>query len=496
MLNLISDPWIPVYRREGRDVVVVRPAQIADLDVQDFAWPRPDLNLACHELLIGLTYLACPPKNEDARLSPPDQDAFQDALAPLAPAFNLLGDGPRFLQDIEPLDGDRKPPDMLFIDSSGVTKDTLKKNVDLMVRRDRYENLPLPLAAMALYTLQAFAPSGGGGNRTSIRGGGPMVTLVRPAGQGLWPLIWANVPRGKAHDYDELENALPWMRPTVTSENDEPVVPKADPDHDPEAEMFFGQPRRLQLLTTDDGNTVTGVIQRKHGANYEQWIHYLSPYYEDKDGQQRPVHPKPGSFGYRDWRGIILQSDKRKRPENLERYLDSEGAPRVDLIVAGWAMENAKPRDFLWSEQPVFPLSQDAEFSTKVMVEAAEQASFALALCVSEGMAEHKTTAGTANAAKQAFFNQTQSTFEDQVAKLSGGAPADPESWLDKLRQVALSIFDEYVLPGLFEMQETRRSNAISARKSLVGTFRGYGSRGKKIYQVLDIQLPPEPLKK
>ena len=494
MLNLISDPWIPVHRREGRDDVVC-PGQIADLDIQDFAWPRPDLNLACHELLIGLTYLAYPPEDEDAQLSPPDQDAFQDALAPLAPAFNLLGDGPRFLQDIDSLDGEEKPPDMLFIDSAGAT--TVKKNADLMVRRGRYEALPLPLAAMALYTLQAFAPSGGKGNRTSMRGGGPMVTLIRPKGQGqegLWPLIWANVPCGAAHGYDELENVLPWMRPTVTSEKGEPVVPEDDLN----PEMFFGQPRRLRLST--DGTAVTGVIQRPYGTNYAQWKHYLSPYYEDSKQELLPVHPKPGPFGYRNWRGIILQSDKRKRPENLEQYRAHLGpdAPRIDLIVAGWAMDNMKPQDFLWSEQPVFPLSEDAEASTIAMIEAAEQTSLALAFNVHMGMSgsEAKSTTGAANAAKQAFFNRTQTVFENQVSNLSGGASADPDGWLKELRKVALKIFDEHVLPGLSEMQETRRANAVNARKSLAGVFRGYGKWGKKIHQVLDIELPPEPSKR
>ncbi len=177
MLNLIADPWIPVRRSAG--LAVVRPDQIVDPCILGFAWPRPDLNLACHELMIGLTYLACPPDpEEDVSGTPPDHATLKDGLARLAPAFELLGDGPRFLQDFEPLHDEPNPPDMLFIDSAGAN--TSKKNADLMVKRNRYGALPLPIAAMALYTLQAFAPSGGSGNRTSMRGGGPMVTLVRP----------------------------------------------------------------------------------------------------------------------------------------------------------------------------------------------------------------------------------------------------------------------------------------------------------------------------
>ena len=170
MLNLISDPWIPVLRRSGRDII--RPDQIAEADVLRPDWPRPDLNLACYELLIGLVYLAHLPKGIDDRANPPSAAALRRAMEPLAPAFNLLGDGSRFLQDLEPLESEGSPPDMLFIDSAGAS--AAKQNADVMVRRGRDETLSLPLAAMALYTMQAFAPAGSAGNRTSLRGGGPM----------------------------------------------------------------------------------------------------------------------------------------------------------------------------------------------------------------------------------------------------------------------------------------------------------------------------------
>ena len=493
MLNLVSDPWLPVYHRNG--TTVVRPDQIADPDVLGLAWPRADLNLACHELLIGLVYLACPPENEDARRKPPDQAILRAALAPLTPAFDLLGDGPRFLQDFEPLVGEPKPPDMLFIDSAGDS--TAKKNADLMVKRGRYEALALPLAAMALFALQAFAPAGGAGNRTSMRGGGPLVTLVRPRGEGLWPLIWANVPYGAALRPDEFTR-LPWMRPTVTSKEGQVVVPDSDPADAPPPEMFFGQPRRLRLVA--DGNAVTGVIQRPYGTKYARWVHDLSPYYLDAKGQRLPLHPRPGPFGYRNWRGVILQSDKRFRPANLDRYLKwyttVPGAPRVDLIVAGWAMDNMKPLDFLWSEQPVFPLTPDAEHASIAMIEAAEQAGFALAICIREGLGGTETDAGAADAARQAFFDQTQQPFVERVAALSNHVSPDPEGWLAEVRSAAMALFDERVLPGLSEMQETRRTRAVAARKMLLGAFNGYGGHAKKIYQALELELPAKPRRK
>ena len=474
-LNLISDPWVPVIRKEKAEII--RPDQIAEPDVERLDWPRADLNLACMELLIGLVYLAHPCTDRDA---PPDAATLRAALAVLAPAFNLLGDGPRFLQDIEPLEGEPNPPDMLFIDSAGSS--TAKKNADLMVRRGRYKGLPLPLAAMALYTLQAFAPSGGAGNRTSMRGGGPMVTLVRPDKDGLWPLIWANVPHGEPLPATQLHQ-LPWMRKTMSSKPKGVVrVPEEGSQSPPAPEVFFGQPRRLRLVEND--GVITGVIQKPYGNNYQQWVHPLSPYYKDNKGQKLPVHPKPGTFGYRNWRGVLLQSEDRLKPQTLTTYLNDMDAPKCSLILAGWAMDNMKPLDFIWSQQPVFALSRDAEYAAVDMVVAAEAAGFALKVCVSDGA--DGTRAG---AALEGFFSTTQAPFENLLAKMAADGKARHEEWLKALRKAAMTQFDSTVLPGLPDLAESKRETAVKARSRLLAAFNGFGPLGKKIFNPLGLAV-------
>ena len=472
MLNLINDPWIPVIRTGGE--VVLRPDQIAQADMEKLNWPRADLNLACMELLIGLVYLAHPCAN---RAAPPDAATLRAALAPLAPAFNLLGNGPRFLQDMKPLEGEPNPPDMLFIDSAGIL--TAKKNTDLMVRRGRYQGLPFPLAAMALYTMQAFAPAGGAGNRTSMRGGGPMVTLVRPEADGLWPQIWANVPHGTPLPAAELHK-LPWMRETVSSKLKGVVmVPDEGSQSAPAPEVFFGQPRRLRLVA--NSGMVTGVIQRPYGNNYQQWRHPLSPYYTDAKGQTLPVHPKPGAFGYRNWRGVLLASEKGLKPQVLTTYLKDVKAAKCSLIVAGWAMDKSKPQDFIWSEQPVFTLSEDTEFAATDMVEAAEAAGYALKVCVAEGADKNR-----ALAALEGFYSTTQAPFEALLAKMAADGGLQHEGLLQALRKAALAAFDAAVLPGLPDLAESKREKAIKARGKLLGAFSGFGL-GKKIFTPLGL---------
>ena len=489
-MNLITDPWIPVVREFGVQDVI-RPDQIAEPDVHRFNWPRADLNLACHELLIGLVYLACPPVKKSQRDEFHEAEFLRSSFAPLAQAFELLGDGPRFLQDFEALEGSPNAPDMLFIDSAG--ENTAKKNADVFVHRDRYPVLPLPLAAMALYTLQAFAPSGGRGNRTSMRGGGPMVTLIKPRRPGLWPLIWANVPCGVPLDPNALVS-LPWMRPTVTSEKGQTVTSDTDVMAGPAPEMFFGQPRRLRLV--GDASGVTGVIQRPYGTNYGQWVHHLSPYYRDSKGQLLPMHPKPGPFGYRNWRGVLLKDDKRRQSVSLKEYPTGPNDPPADLIVAGWAMEKWTPLDFLWSEQPIFQLDSDAEDAAIAMVEAAEKAAFALAVTLRTAMGENDITSGVADTARRAFFLQTQEFFERRVGNLSKGQTPDHVGWLGDLSRVAMSLFDAQVLPGLSQLQDSRRTKAVDERKRLKGAFFGYGGLAKKIYQPLELELPAKPKSK
>lgn len=483
MLNLLTDPWIPVRRETGADVI--RPDQIAEPDVLFPDWPRADLNLACLELLVGLIYLADPPRDvTDWKARKSDPDRLRAAMARLAPAFNLLGDGPTFLQDFDPIDGSENSPDFLFIDSAG--GQTARQNKDLMVRRARYPSLPPELAAMALYTLQAFAPSGGAGNRTSMRGGGPMVTLVRPNGANLWSLIWANVPVGDPLGADELHE-LPWMRPTEVSDKGQVCVP---PEGElPAVETFFGQPRRVKL-TADNAGQITGVVQKTYGTNYQGWVHPLSPYYFTKT-EKLPKHPKPGTFGYRNWRGIVLQGKEADRAACLTRFLKHRGQENCRLLVGGWAMSNATPQDFLWSEAPVFALDDAGEASAAQLVEAAELAGFALAANTRSGKGEVDLQTGAAARVREVFFVQTQALFEAALDAIMAGREVHAD-WLNTLRATALPLFDAEIMPGLAGLSETRRKQAVDARRSLVSAFNGFGGTGKKLFKALGMEPPKQ----
>lgn len=475
-LNLITDPWIPIRCKDG-SARVIAPWQMADNAFAFPDWPRADLNVACLEFLIGLVFLADPPEDEEdwQDRQAPDPERLKARLAPLAEAFELLGDGPRFMQDLEALEGAVKSLDMLFIDSAG--ESAITKNADLMVWRDRYPFLSYPLAAIALFTLQAFASEGGAGNRTSMRGGGPMVTLIDP-GQGLWSLIWANVPDGEPGELKDL----PWMRATRTSEKSQEVHPM----HCHPIEAFFGMPRRLRLVESD--GSVSGVIQRKHGTNYAGWVHPLSPYYRMKAGSELlPKHPKAGGFGYRKWLGVVVAEpleDKAltQRAEVVERW-HSRSKADVDVIVAGWAMSSAKPLDFIFARQPLLPLDDHGRDFVRGMILAADQLSLALRASLAVVLAEGKAR----EAVREEFYLRTEPAFERLVTGLSP-SEAVAREWVAEMRGVALALFEARALPGLSERDSKEQAEVVSAHGRLRANLRGQGSYGKKAFAALELE--------
>lgn len=484
-LNLIFDPWIPVLDKGGGRQVIA-PWQMADDRFQRPDWPRADLNIACLELLIGLVFLADPPRDPAdwrARRAP-DPDRLRTALAGFAPAFNLTGEGPLFLQDMEPLAGDPNPPDMLFIDSAGAN--TARNNADLMVHRGRYAALDPALAAMALFAFQAHAPSGGAGNRTSMRGGGPLLTLVDP-GQGLWPLIWANVPHGQPATAKEL----PWMRATRASDKGLETVPPVGGSFGVEA--FFGMPRRLRLVETD--GLISGVVQKPYGTNYALWMHPLTPYYRQKPGEVAlPVHPRAGTFGYRHWLGVLAEKPGndglRERAHVLTLWRDRSRAMKVEgsVLVAGWAMDNMKPRDFTFSVQPVVDLKPEANLMLIGLVEAAEQAALALRNALEPVMAGGEAREGE----REGFYTATEAAFHARFAALKAGRAVGEVAagWRDDLRQQALAQFDTLALPGLDQRETDVVQRIVQARRNLQGSFAGYGKYGGNMYGAMGLDRP------
>jgi CRISPR system Cascade subunit CasA len=386
------------------------------------------------------------------------------------------------MQEFGGLDAEVRPAGSLFIDSGG-------EGGTLMVREHRYAALDLPTAAMALFAMQTQAPAGGRGNLTSLRGGGPMISLVDP-GQGLWPLIWANVPAGAPAAPD----VLPWMRKMQLSAEGRQYFPH-QAWHP--AEVMFGMPRRLWLVA--DGDRVTGVMQRPAGVKYAGfWRHPLTPSYRTRPGEEPlPVRPRAGHFGYRNWLGIaakMTEDSLRDRAPMVEGWEERSGGAPAQVIVAGWAMENMKARDFILSRAPLVDLDAGRALCLTGMVEAAELLAVSLLGALAPVLAEGEAR----EAAREAFFLRTRDDFEARLEELTTTGPARFEKlrdelvrgWLADMRRAALSIFEALALPGLSDRPTEEQQRIVSAHASLAAAFPGRTPQGKKAFGKLLLDPP------
>ncbi len=409
LFNLISDPWLPVRRLDGTHEWIT-PAQItSDFKANPILaldFPRPDWNAAVTELLIGLLATVAPPPPDirdwaEQWAEPPSPDALAEKLSRVAFAFNLDGGGARCFQDIDPLaDSDEKAISALLIDSPGENAE--KKNTDLFVKRVSARGLCPAFAAAALVTMQTFAPSGGQGNRTSMRGGGPLTTLPLPrrAVTGapapittLWDVVWASVPvlapkDQPPSDADDHEWSLvfPWLARTRTSEGNRPTLP--DDAH--MLQQYFGMPRRIRLdfsVSGDDCCTMVGPAsetlvrsfrQKNYGVKYDRWTHSLSPHRADPKAGLLPFHPQPGGATYRDWltwvetppekatqRAAVLDwwGERLKTLRSYKNYGEQFDAAEVwqsGILACGFDMDNMKARAWLEARIPYFDPPTDA----------------------------------------------------------------------------------------------------------------------------------------
>jgi hypothetical protein len=238
MYNLLHEQWIPVKRKTGEKPEYISPSQVTDglatNPIIALAAPRPDFNGALIQFLIGLVQTACPPMDvsewQKKFRSPPSSEELKAAFERYADAFNLDGDGPRFMQDLDLIAtvGEQNKIDHLLMEMPG--DHTLDKNTDHFLKRDTVRIVCLSCCAMALFTLQTNAPIGGRGHRTSVRGGGPLTTLIM--GRTLWETIWINVIIHDSFSHfgnvkkTDGSDMFPWLGHTRTSGKNETTTPQ------------------------------------------------------------------------------------------------------------------------------------------------------------------------------------------------------------------------------------------------------------------------------
>lgn len=538
--NLIDESWLPVRRRSGA-VEHIPPWRINDRIADDpftgFAWPRPDFNGAAHEFLIGLLSTVAAPADDDewdaGWLDPLAPEELRQRCAQVVHAFELDGSGPRFMQDRDPLDGaEYKHVVALLIDAPGAQ--TLRNNADLFVKRAGTPVLVRAAAAMALFTLSSYAPGGGAGHRTSLRGGGPLTTLIaadhHAFRETLWGRLWPNVEtreqiadRGRDGDSSgEGSTVFPWLVATRTSNPKAGGSRTTPQDVDP-LQVYWGMPRRIRLLFeeadgrrceltgADEGVVVAGYRTRNYGTDYsEGFQHPLSPYYRQNTNSvtKLPVHPKPGGISYRLWPGLVVPGKGGLRePAQVVRQWGQGrgqrvGTPRVAAF--GYVMDNMKARAWVEGEMPLWRFDDAAtrewveRFVRSATAGAATVARLVIGGVKSALYDRPRDASGDYGFVEERFFRDTETDFYTALNEAVAAIEADLDSddptlavrtrWATVMEKAAIRLFDDYAPSTGLENHKMHRH--VKAQYFLVLALRGRGKAGKSLFGDLDIPAP------
>lgn len=545
-MNLLTADWLP-FRHRDRGIEYRPPSTLADPDVLDLALPRADFQGAAWQFLIALLQTVMTPKDTDAWLDhyqhPPSVAELEAAMAPFAQAFELDGDGPRFMQDLDPLAEVKEAPvSGLLIDSPGANG--IKHNTDFFVKRGRVETMCPDCAALALYTMQINAPAGGAGIRVGLRGGGPLTTLIVPKdeSQSLWDRLWPNVipadsvgQKGQTWQTPQADDGdlFFWMTDTrISDKKGTEVYPEqVHPLH-----AFWSMPRRFRLLFDETsgccdlcGREAVRPVRRlrakKQGANYDgPWLHPLTPYrrLNPKKQDELPLSSKgqPDGLGYRHWSGWVLEDEAqsgaipaRVVQHHLGKYRmvrtardDGEAFDalfqRARLWVFGYDMDNMKPRGWYSVEMPLVAVPEQYQTQLRDWVKCFVDLSGDIAWTLRNQLkrAWFKRTEdakGDMSQIDAQFFEATQLAFFAALRQMgqvlcdntSNEAtpilpPASYRDWYRALRQEALALFDSQAISGPLEGLKMQQLERISdARRYLTAYLNGSGKKVGKTVQ-------------
>lgn len=514
-MDLIRIPWLQMSRRDGVHEKA-SPLSITEPGYYGLAAPRPDFRGAICQFLIGLLQTAYAPQDvqewRERYASPPSRDELEAAFAPYGQAFLLENNGPAFMQDLAlPDDVNQLSVRELLIDAGSASNLYFNKPLSDF-------GLCVSCAAQALLTLQLNAPSGGRGIRTSVRGGGPLTTLLLPADRAssLWQKLWLNVLPLDALSYGpvkSMSDVLPWLAPTRISDD------KGGQDTPPESvhplQAWWSMPRRIRLdastaergrcsiCNARDVRLFRHYRTRHGGTNYTgAWMHPLTPYSLDAKGEKPPISSKGqhAGRGYRDWAGLVLGNDDH-RPDTaraVSHFTAKVRKPQVRLWCFGFHMSNMKSLCWYDSTLPVHTIEPELQRGfatrTKQALDSADAMAYALNKQVKAARFRRPGDMGSEPAVAQSFWQATEPMFYGLLDKLSVLEDFSSEAeatlapiyrqWLLNTRQQTLALFDHWVLSGPLEDQDMRR--VVDARANLLKELNG-GKTLKPLWAIVNL---------
>ncbi len=385
-------------------------------------------------------------------------------------------------------EGENKTIASLLIDAPGGK--TVKDNLDHFIKSGRVNQLCPSCATTALFTLQTNAPAGGVGHRVSLRGGGPLTTLVVPKTEPstLWKKTWLNIFNQEAKEPAETLDAsvFPWLAKTRTSEKKGQTIIPLDVHW---LQAYWGMPRRIRLTDKVEHQQCdlcggfaeqlfTGFCTKNYGINYDgAWVHPLTPYRFDPKHKELPLSLKgqQGGLVYRHWLGLALQDNENgDKAAEIVQFFNNERGREIGVEMAaiwcfGYDMDNMKARCWYESRFPVFYLDRQQQnnlmFWASELINAARESVKILRTQIKEAWFNRpKDAKGDMSMIDRQFWEQTEADFFrllEQLARLpgdTGQAPPDIyRNWLKVLQREVFQLFESTTLASVPEGLDLKR---------------------------------------
>ncbi len=503
--NLLTDRWLTVRLANG-DTEKIAPKEIGREDILDIAAPRADFRGALYQFLIGLLQTAFAPESlKEWRKwwrEPPAPEMLATAFEPYSAAFvvNAPMGEPAFMQDLQlTLDEVIQIEELLF-GSPG--KNTRDLNIDHFIKRSSITKVSAHWAAILLYSHQINTAGSGPGHRVTLRGGGPLTTLVLPpessSPRPFWQRLWLNILPSDHfsqihgnHELKALADIFPWMAPTRTSEKNQKTLPS---DVNP-LQMYWPMPARIRVAWESSGEDmicdISGlatrhfarkVARKNKGINYSgPWVHPLTPYHYEKPDEPISLKGREADAGYKNWLALVLgNKNDHTEPATVVRHaidrFRSVGMADEEARIWGFGydLDSAKAKCWYESEMPVLPISGEQANELAYRVETVLKAANATLDILKKSLkvALFRDPKNDKNAKQflsktphidANFWSTTEAPFycllQQLVEQLDDEDAIDAllKKWAGTLKDEARKLFDQYALSSLNEDGDLKR---------------------------------------
>ncbi len=353
-MNLLFDPWIPVTTIEGKEIQISM-YEIVRNDIVKTNATRADFNGALLTFLIGVLQTFFTPEDEDDWEEyfhqPPTEDKLKQVFEVHREAFNLDGDGKRFMQDYS-IRNDGNNANVLKLLPGLLGDSAIIKNMDFLFKSSEMKQLPKTEVIMALYLYQIFCLSETGGKEFRHHGGlrrrNTVTVLLSLKSGSLWQNLWLNVI-----DCDEFlafnqfknkEYSFPWMEKKPYSKQ------KMDSDINI-SEIYWSMPRRVWILSDSDNNEmIRDILIKPDGIEYttKRIRHPLVAYHPTKTGEVvRPVKISRTGLTYADWKLLV---SSRSLSKNFQYLAENTNVNDIRLIAFGYINHPTQAKTQGWTQ--------------------------------------------------------------------------------------------------------------------------------------------------